>query len=160
MPFVVLLLILLPFLEIYLLMAVASAIGVVPAIALILGKSLFGAELLRRQGLSALFAAQDALSRGRLPVEAIYDSIGLTVAGALILAPGFITGAFGFALLVPQLRRWVTGQGLRWMQVEHLFARPADKAPPRPESEDPAKPARQRGSAGPVIEGDFHRIED
>src|SRR5450631_967016 len=108
MPFLVLFLFLLPFLELYTLILMGGWIGVVPTIAFVLGLSVFGAYLLRQQGLKTLMEVQRSLSRGEMPVAAVLDGVGLTVAAALLIAPGLITEVFGFALLIPQVRRFAT----------------------------------------------------
>jgi len=152
MPFLILLLLLLPFLEIHLFFVVGGAIGFVPTIALVLGLSVFGAFLMRQQGLSAMLTAQEALAGGRMPVAAMFDSIGLTVAGALIMVPGFVTDFLGFALLVPPIRRratkWVLGRFL----ADHVFQQEAPKT-------GPARSKPQK-SSGPVIDGEYRRVDD
>ena len=79
MLLLVLLLLLLPFLEIYVLISVGGAIGVLPTIILVLGLSMFGAYLLRWQGLATLFKVQDSLAQGEMPVAAMIDGAGLTL---------------------------------------------------------------------------------
>jgi len=146
-----LILFLLPFLEIYVLIAVGSAIGVLPTVLLVLGLSLFGGYLLRQQGLAALFKAQGALASGRMPLDAMIDGAGLTLAAGLLVTPGLITDAMGFALLVPTLRRWV----LRWifgrLIQTHVFEG-------RRRAKDPERPAAPK--QGGTIEGDFHRLDE
>lgn len=146
-----LILFILPFLEIYVLITVGGAIGFLPTVLLVLGLSLFGAFLLRRQGLAALFKAQGALASGRMPLDAMIDGAGLTLAAGLLVTPGLITDAMGFALLAPPVRRWV----LRWifgrLMQAHVF-----------ETRQPPKDPLRRGPApkGGAIEGDFRRLDD
>ena len=151
MPYLVLALFLLPFLEIYSLIVIGSVIGVFPTIALVLGLSLFGAYLLREQGFSTLFKVQEALAKGEMPVDAMLDGVGLTIAAGLLIAPGFITEAMGFALLVPPVRRrvmqWAMGRLLR----AHVFAGKAAAEP---------RGGPVRTSPGGVIDGDFKRLDD
>ena len=151
MPYLVLVLLLLPFLEIYSLILVGGAIGVLPTIALVLGLSLFGAYLLREQGLSALFKAQDALAKGEMPVAAMIDGVGLTVAAGLLIAPGLITEVMGFLLLVPAIRRWFMQWAMGRLLQAHVFA-PLKPAKPG------AKPAPT--APGGIIDGDFKRLDD
>jgi len=149
MPYVVLLLFLLPFLEIYVLIAVGGMIGVLPTIALVLGLSVFGAYLLRHQGLAAMFKAQAALGEGHMPVAAILDGVGLTVAAALLITPGLITDAFGFLLLIPAVRGLATKYVLGRLLQAHVF-QPARQ---------PSKP-NGRATPGGVIEGEFRRLDE
>jgi UPF0716 protein FxsA len=151
MAYFFLALFLLPFLEIYVLITVGGMIGFLPTVLLVLGLSLFGAYLLRQQGLAALFKAQGALASGRMPLDAMVDGAGLTLAAGLLVTPGLITDAMGFALLIPQVRRWV----LRWifgrLIKTHVFERPV---PPK----GPARAASP--PKGNTIEGDFHRLDE
>ena len=151
MAILVLFLFLLLFLEIYVLIAVGGSIGVLPTIALVLGLSVFGAYLLRRQGLQALLVAQGALAAGRMPVETLLDGAGLALAGGLLVAPGLITDAMGFLMLIPQLRRplmsWVFARLLK----THVFEmRPGSDAKPKPDA----------SPKGNTIEGEFRRVDD
>lgn len=151
MAILVLLLFLLPFLEIYVLITVGSSIGFLPTVALVLGLSVFGAYLLRQQGLKTLFSAQQSLAEGHMPVETLLDGAGLTLAGVLMVAPGLITDAMGFVLLVPQLRRPLMTWAFSRLLKTHVFEmRPGGKPPPRPGSPPPGK----------FIDAEFHRVDD
>jgi len=151
MLLLVLLLLLLPFLEIYVLISVGGAIGVLPTIILVLGLSMFGAYLLRWQGLATLFKVQDSLAQGEMPVAAMIDGAGLTVAAALLIAPGLITDAVGFLLLVPEIRRWAMRRLLGRLTSGHAFEAP--KAANR-------KPSRDAAHPGGIIEGEFKRLDE
>ena len=151
MAYFFLALFLLPFLEIYVLIMVGGVIGVLPTVALVLGLSLFGAYLLRQQGLAALFKAQGALASGRMPLDAMVDGVGLTLAAGLLVAPGLITDAMGFALLVPSVRRWVLHWIFGRLIQTHVFE--ARKPPKGPARADAAPKSN-------TIEGDFHRLDE
>ena len=155
MPYIAFFLFVLPFLEIYSLIVVGSYIGVFPTIALVLGLSLFGAFLLYEQGFAALFKARAALARGEMPVAAMLDGVGLTIAAGLLIAPGFITEAAGFALLVPPVRHYA----MQWAMARLLQSRAFE--PPKP-ARPSARARQQDGTRGgpSVIEGDFTRIND
>ena len=93
-----------PILEIAILIEVGGWIGLWPTIGLIVLTAVVGTALLRQQGLAALARAQDNLDRGVLPVKEVFDGLCLMAGGALLLTPGFVTDAVGFALLLPPLR--------------------------------------------------------
>lgn len=93
-----------PIAEIAVFIQVGDLIGLWPTLACIVATAILGVSLLRLQGLSVVAQASQALDEGRLPVEPIIHGAFLLVAGALLLTPGFITDAVGFALLVPPLR--------------------------------------------------------
>jgi UPF0716 protein FxsA len=102
--FLVLLLICLPIAELYVIIQVGGAIGVLPTIALLLLDSLVGAWLLRSQGRSAWRRFQEALAQSRVPAKEVYDGAAIIFGGALLMTPGFISDIFGFALLIPPSR--------------------------------------------------------
>ncbi len=93
-----------PIAEIYVLLAAGSAFGVLPVIAACLATAFLGGFLIRLQGLSALNHARGDLESGRLPVDSAVDGALLVVAAPLLMTPGFLTDAVGFTLLVPPVR--------------------------------------------------------
>jgi len=99
-----LLFIVVPLAEIYLLIQAGGAIGALNTVALVVLTAVVGAWLLRLQGLATLRRVQQSLERGELPETALVEGVLLLFAGALLLTPGFITDAVGFVLLVPTAR--------------------------------------------------------
>jgi len=93
-----------PILELYVIIKVGGLIGVLPTLALLLAVSLLGAALLRHQGRSAWQRFNLALSERRLPGKEVADGLMITVGGALLLTPGFVTDAVGLLLLLPPTR--------------------------------------------------------
>jgi UPF0716 protein FxsA len=94
-----------PLLELYVLVQVAQAIGVLPALATLALVSVVGAALVKRQGIAALGRVRAALASGTVPDDELADGFLLLVAGALLIVPGFVTDAVGLALLLPPVRR-------------------------------------------------------
>lgn len=93
-----------PLLELYVIIRVASVIGGWETIALLVIESAFGAYLLKHQGLATLAKISRALDGGRIPSNELIDGLLLLVAGALMLAPGFIGDILGFLLIIPVTR--------------------------------------------------------
>ncbi|QXC60073.1 FxsA family protein [Aquihabitans sp. G128] len=104
MLFVVLLLVVAPLLELYVIIQVADVIGGWQTIGLLVVESAIGAWLLKRQGLSALAKISAAIEAGRVPGKELVDGFLILVAGALMLAPGFIGDVIGYLLLIPPTR--------------------------------------------------------
>jgi len=100
-----LLFLLVPLVEIYFLIKVGNLIGAIPTIALVVFTALLGAMLLRFQGWVTLQRTRMTMARGELPALEMFEGVLLLFAGALLLTPGFVTDAFGFALLIPPLRK-------------------------------------------------------
>ena len=106
----VVLLVVLPLTELYVIIQVANAIGYLPMLALLIACSLFGLYLVKRVGVGTWRRAQDQLRAGEIPAAEAVDGMMLLVAGILLLVPGFVTDAIGFLLQRPPVRylprRW------------------------------------------------------
>jgi UPF0716 protein FxsA len=50
------------------------------------------------------------MQENELPAREILEGMGLVVAGALLLTPGFFTDAVGFFLLFPLTRVWLVSR--------------------------------------------------
>ena len=128
-----------PILEIAVFVEVGGRIGLGPTIAIVVATAMAGAALLRHQGLATLNRARLSLAEGRMPLAEVFDGLCLLFAGALLLTPGFVTDGAGLLLFVPGLRAW-----LRALIGRHFVV----EGHPKPQG------------AGPVIEGEFHRVTD
>ncbi|GBD43646.1 hypothetical protein HRbin40_01124 [bacterium HR40] len=107
MPLFALLLVflLVPLVELAVLIAVGTRIGVLSTVALCLLTAVVGAALVRAQGLAVLRSLRRELERGQLPVAQAFHGLCLLLAGALLLIPGFFTDLLGLLLLLPPVRR-------------------------------------------------------
>jgi len=93
-----------PIVEIYVILQVGQAIGVLPTVALLVVDSLVGAWLMRSQGRLVWRRFTAALEAGRPPAREVLDGALVIVGGALGLAPGFVTDALGLFLIAPPTR--------------------------------------------------------
>lgn len=93
-----------PLIEIALFVIVGQEIGLWATLAVVILTAMAGTALLRAQGAATLRQAQTHLNQGEMPVEQVFTSVFLLVAGALLLTPGFFTDALGFLLFVPPVR--------------------------------------------------------
>ncbi|MEQ1557569.1 MAG: FxsA family protein [Methyloglobulus sp.] len=100
-----LLVLLIPFVEIYLLLKVGGAIGAFPTIFLVVFTAVLGTWLLRQQGFATFQKLQANLAQGTVPAYEIIEGPIIMLGGVLLLTPGFISDMLGFACLIPQLRR-------------------------------------------------------
>lgn len=96
---------LVPFIEIYLLLQVGGLIGAFPTIFLVVFTAALGAWLLRKQGFVTLQRLRDNLAQGKVPAYEMIEGPIILVGAALLLTPGFLTDILGFVCLLPQLRR-------------------------------------------------------
>lgn len=93
-----------PVLEIALITQVAGGIGWLSTIVLVIGVSMAGALLVKREGLGVIKRVQESLRSGRLPTNDLADGAMIFFASALMLTPGFLTDGIGLALLIPPIR--------------------------------------------------------
>ena len=128
-----------PLAEIYVLIEVGSEVGAVAAVALVVLTAVVGAALMRAQGLATLLRARAAMARGETPALEMLEGAVILVAGALLLTPGFLTDAVGFACLVPSVRQRLLLAAVRLR---------------------PAGPGRGPARGRRVIEGEYRRGEE
>jgi UPF0716 protein FxsA len=100
----VILFIVVPIAELYVIIQVGAAIGVLPTLALLLADALLGSLLLRHQGRGAWRRFNAAIAEHRFPGREAADGLMIAVGGTLLLAPGFLTDIVGLILLIPPTR--------------------------------------------------------
>ncbi len=93
-----------PLLEIYVLVQVGQVIGAWWTILLLVLDSILGTMLIRHEGARAWRALREAIGSGRMPARELADGALILVGGTLMLAPGFVTDAFGVLLILPLTR--------------------------------------------------------
>ena len=96
--------IVIPLAELAVIVAVGKAIGFLVTFVLLLGFSLLGATLAKREGWAAWRRFQLALAQGRIPTVEVADGAMVLLAGALLVTPGFITDVAGLLLLLAPVR--------------------------------------------------------
>lgn len=102
---VFLVVLIIPFAEIYLLLLVGGVIGAFPTIFLVVFTAAMGTWLLRQQGFSTFRQLQANLAQGVIPAYEMIEGPIILLGGLLLLTPGFITDILGFACLIPSLRK-------------------------------------------------------
>lgn len=158
MPVLLLLFIAVPIAEIALFIEIGDMIGLWPTLATIVVTALVGATLVRRQGLAALDRAQAALAEDRFPVEEVVTGLCLLISGALLLTPGFLTDAIGFALLIPPLRAAIGGALIRQAAKSKRFTVHTTGPGGGPGAGGAGGP--RRGPDGrPIIDGEFEEVD-
>ncbi|MEE8056248.1 MAG: FxsA family protein [Pseudomonadales bacterium] len=114
-----------PIIEMWVLIEVGAKIGGLNTIFLVFLTAVIGLALLRQQGLKTLLKANQRMEQGQLPAGEIIEGIILAVGGALLLTPGFITDAIGFACLLPPSRKLLVAALLRQEIVMASYGRGA-----------------------------------
>lgn len=100
----VILFIAIPIVELFVLIQVGEAIGVLPTIGLLILDSILGSLLMRSQGRLAWRRFNAAVAEGRVPAKEVIDGALVILGGALLLTPGFFTDVFGLLFLLPPTR--------------------------------------------------------
>jgi len=136
-----------PISEIYLLIEVGGIIGAIPTIFLVVFTAVFGALLIRQQGLATMLRARQQMHQGTVPAMQMLEAVALVVSGALLLTPGFLTDTIGFVLLVPVLRQF-------------LILKMLGGTIPPSMSPSGAGPSSGKKDGGHIIEGEFKRDDD
>ncbi|MCP4431686.1 MAG: FxsA family protein [Gammaproteobacteria bacterium] len=130
-PVLTLIFLVVPVIEIFLLIQVGEVIGAWWTVGLVILTAVIGVNLLRYQGISTLMRAQEKMRSGQMPAQEMLEGIGLIVAGAFLLTPGFFTDGIGFCLLIPPIRRILVAGIVSKMTVSGQFVHGAGSATPR-----------------------------
>jgi len=108
--YLLLLFIAMPIIEIGVLIRVGGWLGLWTTLLIVILTAILGTWMLRQQSAATMMQAQNRLSAGELPAQQIFEGLLLLVGGVLLLTPGFVTDAIGFACLLPWSRQWLASQ--------------------------------------------------
>lgn len=173
----VLMLMALPFLEVWLMIVIGSQVGALWTVAALVSLMALGMAVLRHSGRAfrgVLKEAEEAIRIGEHPRKGVFDPLMLMAGGVMLVVPGFITAALGLLLITPFTRpllRWAfTGWMERRMQkmrdrMEEELLDQGLRVPPQSTQDgtgDPGGPGSGSGPAGTsspnrgrVIQGRF-----
>ncbi|PCJ46820.1 MAG: hypothetical protein COA74_13035 [Gammaproteobacteria bacterium] len=107
MPILFFIFIVVPIVEIAIFIQAGEWFGLGPTLFTIVLTAFIGVTLIRHQGLSTLYKAQQKMNSGEIPAMEMIEGIMIAVAGALLITPGFFTDGVGFLLLVPLFRQFL-----------------------------------------------------
>lgn len=147
LPFLFLLFILMPVIEIWVMIDIGSIIGAGWTVLAILATAAIGASLVRFQGLGVYSRLNQTAARGEIPAMEMIEGLCLLISGVLLLTPGFITDALGFLMLIPPLRRWFA-----LTMLKRFFIIPTDSA-------GQGADVRKTTIDVTTIEGEYRRID-
>ena len=103
----VLLFLLVPLAELFVIIQVGQSIGALNTIGLLILISAVGAWLVKREGMGVWRRFQHQIESGVVPGREIADGMMILFAGALLMTPGFLSDLLAIALLVPPVRALV-----------------------------------------------------
>ena len=93
-----------PIVELYVAIKTGQAIGVLNTLALMILIALVGSWLIKREGLKVFNRFATQVQAGQVPSKEIADGVCLLLAGALMIAPGFVSDGVALLLLFPPTR--------------------------------------------------------
>ena len=132
---ILLLIILVPVIEIYLLIKIGSQIGAITTIFLIFLTAVVGIYYAKYEGLNTLRSGFAQLSKNETPAYEVISGAAIAFAALLLIIPGFATDTFGFLLIFPISRKFI------FNKFEEKFK-------------------SKKNKKNNFIEGDFEDIED
>jgi UPF0716 protein FxsA len=100
----IVLFIVVPLAELYVILQVGEAIGALWTILLLAADSVLGSLLLRSQGRTVWRRFNATLTEGRMPHREVIDGVLVVFGGAFLITPGFLTDIVGILLLIPPTR--------------------------------------------------------
>jgi UPF0716 protein FxsA len=129
-----------PIAELYVIIRVGDAIGVLPTIAILAADSILGSMLLKSQGRAVWRRFNETMQAGRVPHREVIDGVLVIFGGAFLITPGFLTDIVGVLLLLPPtravFRRFVQARLVTRAAGAVSGGMPRRPRPPRPDDYD------------------------
>jgi len=104
---ILLLIVLIPAVEIYLLIKIGSQIGAITTILLIITTAIVGVYYAKYEGLNNLRSGFAQLNRNEPPAYEMISGAAIAFAALLLIIPGFATDILGFLIIFPISRRFI-----------------------------------------------------
>ena len=102
---ILLLIILIPIIEIYLLIKIGAQIGAISTILLIFTTAIVGIYYAKFEGLNTLKSGFIQLSRNEPPTYEMISGAAIAFGALLLIIPGFATDVLGFLIIFPITRK-------------------------------------------------------
>lgn len=137
---------------------VSSWIGFGWTLLLLLGTTLLGGWLVRREGARAWRQFSAAVAEGRPPGRAALDGMLILLGGLLVLLPGFVSDVLGLLCLLPPTRRLLGRALVGWALTRGratVVRVRATRGPAGTPGPQPGQPGQPGPGAGRVIEGEI-----
>jgi UPF0716 protein FxsA len=112
----VLLFVLVPIVDLFILVQIAAHVGVWPVLGFVAATALLAALLARREGRRVLHDVEEARRAGGIPREGLASAALRSVARLLLVLPGLLSTVAGLALLVPAVRRLIGHAARGWLE--------------------------------------------
>ena len=102
---ILLIIILIPVIEIYLLIKIGSQMGAITTIFLIFMTAIVGIYYAKYEGLNTLKSGFAQLSKNETPAYEVISGAAIAFAALLLIIPGFATDIIGFLFIFPFSRK-------------------------------------------------------
>jgi UPF0716 protein FxsA len=112
----ILLFILMPILDLYILVKASQSMGFGATIILILATGIAGYYLAKSEGKVILKKINKEMGQGRVPGDEILSGFSILIGGFLLLLPGIITDIIGITMVLPGTRNFYKDYFKRWIQ--------------------------------------------
>ncbi|NHN59573.1 MULTISPECIES: FxsA family protein [Halorussus] len=158
-------LLLIPLLDALFLVVVASQLGAVLTVALVVLTALVGTLFVRAEGRHTVRRLQGTLAEGEVPADELTDGALLIAAGAFLLTPGLVTDAVGFLLAFPPSRILVREAVQKWVVKPYVEKKTGGFASGNvytfgfPNAEDVGASGSSTGAGGPGTGGSANRAD-
>jgi len=110
---ILLIIILIPIIEIYLLIKIGSQIGALSTIVLIFTTAIVGIYYAKYEGLNTLKSGFVQLSKNIPPTYEMISGAMIALAALLLIIPGFVTDILGFLIIFPISRKIIFDQFIK-----------------------------------------------
>lgn len=163
----VLLFIVVPVLELWLILQVGEMIGVVPTILLLLLDSVIGAWLVKSQGGQVWRRFRTTASAGKVPANEAVNGFFVILGGTLLLVPGFLSDLVGLLFVIPPTRKVFSGRLVNFVskraRVSFMSPSGSDDTHVRDfaHSDQPRRQASStQGAREPEFDFDTHQLHE
>jgi UPF0716 protein FxsA len=154
LPLLVVIFVVVPIIELFVIIQIGELIGVLPTIALLVLDSILGSLLMRSQGRAAWARFNQALAERRPPAREVVDGVLIVFGGALLLTPGFVTDLLGLSLLLPPTRALLRGVVVRRVLPRMIVSTVGGAAAGSARGRRPP-----RSAADPDVEGSASEVD-
>ncbi|MGO2303646.1 MAG: FxsA family protein [Providencia sp.] len=138
---------LLIYIESVIFVRVATEVGVLMTLLLVVLTSCLGVSLVKNQGMKNVMQIQQKLVSGESPAAEMIKSVALVLAGFLLIVPGFFTDFIGLLLLLPPVQKLFVMR-----LIPHIRFSPMGGGF--------NQSGRNGFQNGDTFEGEFHRKQD
>lgn len=118
-----LLFVVVPIAELYVIIRVGASIGFLNTLAVIIAVGFIGSWLVKREGMRTWVRFNQTLASGQVPAKEMVDGVLILGAGALLLTPGFLSDVFGILMLFPPTRAALRAYVLKRVKAGNFVVR-------------------------------------